>query len=71
MKGKNLTAIESAWFAEAPRFNAMSGMQRLLSGDLTVAHYQSLLREIYFYARESPPFLPRFSFICAAHNANT
>ena len=55
-KGKNLTAIESAWFAEAPRFNAMSGMQRLLSGDLTVAHYQSLLREIYFYARESPPF---------------
>ena len=55
-KGKNLTAIESAWFAEVPRFNAMSGMQRLLTGDFTVAHYQSLLREIYFYARESPPF---------------
>lgn len=56
MKGKNLTAIENAWFAEVPHFNAMSGMQRLLTGDFTVAHYQSLLREIYFYARESPPF---------------
>ena len=56
MKGKNLTAIENAWFKEAAHFNAMPGMQRLLYGDLTVAHYQSLLRAIYFYARESPPF---------------
>ena len=56
MKSPKLIQIETAWFAEAPRFNVMSGMQRLLSGDLTVAHYQSLLREIYFYARESPPF---------------
>ena len=53
---KNLTAIENAWFAEVPHFNAMPGMHRLLEGDFTVAHYQSLLREIYFYARESPPF---------------
>ncbi len=56
MKGKNLTALENAWFVEVPHFNAMTGMQRLLTGDFTVAHYQSLLREIYFYARESPPF---------------
>ena len=53
---KNLTTIENAWFAEVPRFNAMPGMRRLLKGDFTVAHYQSLLREIYYYARESPPF---------------
>lgn len=56
MKEKTLTVIENAWFAEVPRFNAMPGMRRLLEGDFTVAHYQSLLREIYFYARESPPF---------------
>ena len=56
MQGKNLTAIEEAWFAEVPRFNAMSAMKRLLDGDFTAAHYASLLREIYFYARESPPF---------------
>ena len=56
MKGENLTAIENVWFAEVPRFNAMPGMRRLLEGDFTVAHYQSLLREIYFYTRESPPF---------------
>lgn len=56
MKGNNLTAIENAWFAEVPRFNAMPGMRRLLEGDFTIAQYQALLREIYFYARESPPF---------------
>ncbi len=56
MKNQNLMKIEEAWFLEVPRFNAMPGMRRLLNGDFTVAHYQSLLREIYFYARESPPF---------------
>ena len=56
MTNQNLIKIEEAWFAEVPRFNAMSGMKRLLDGDFTAAHYASLLREIYFYARESPPF---------------
>ena len=56
MTNQNLKKIEEAWFAELPRFNAMSGMKRLLEGDFTAAHYASLLREIYFYARESPPF---------------
>lgn len=56
MKSQKLTQIETAWFEEVNRFNASPAIQRLLAGELTVAHYQALLREIYFYARESPQF---------------
>jgi pyrroloquinoline quinone (PQQ) biosynthesis protein C len=56
MKGQNLKTIEKAWFEEVQRFNSASALQRLAAGELTIAHYQALLREIYFYARESPQF---------------
>src|SRR5215471_1240208 len=56
MKGPKLTRLESAWFEEAQQFNAMPAMKRLREGDFTIEHYKALLREIYFYARESPQF---------------
>lgn len=56
MKSPKLTAIENAWFEEVQRFNASPAIKRLSAGELTRAHYQALLREIYFYARESPQF---------------
>ena len=42
MKSPKLIQIETAWFAEVPRFNAMSGMQRLLEGNFTAAHTATL-----------------------------
>ncbi len=56
MKSPKLIQIEEAWFAEIQCFNASPAIKRLLAGELTVAHYQALLREIYFYSRESPQF---------------
>jgi pyrroloquinoline quinone (PQQ) biosynthesis protein C len=56
MKSSKLTRIEAAWFAEVEQFNASPALRRLLAAELTVAHYQALLREIYFYSRESPQF---------------
>lgn len=56
MKSAKLTTIENAWFEEMQRFNAAPAIRRLIAGELTVAHYGALLREIYFYARESPQF---------------
>lgn len=56
MKSQKLTQIETAWFEEVQRFNSSPAIQRLIAGEVSVAHYQALLREIYFYARESPQF---------------
>lgn len=56
MKSQKLAQIETAWFEEVKRFNSSPAIQRLIAGELNIAHYQSLLREIYFYARESPQF---------------
>jgi pyrroloquinoline quinone (PQQ) biosynthesis protein C len=56
MNDTKLALIEQAWYAEVKRFNATHGVRRLINGELTITHYQALLREIYFYARESPPF---------------
>lgn len=56
MKSPELTQIETAWFEEVQRFNSSPAIQRLLAGEVTIAHYQALLREMYFYARESPQF---------------
>jgi len=57
MKISNLTQIETAWFEEVKRFNESPAIKRLIAGEVTIAHYQALLREIYFYARESPQFV--------------
>jgi pyrroloquinoline quinone (PQQ) biosynthesis protein C len=56
MKSQKLTQIETAWFEEVKRFNESPAIKRMIAGELTIAHYQALLREIYFYARESPQF---------------
>jgi len=56
MKSPKLTRLETAWFAEVEHFNASPAVRRLLAGEFTAAHYRALLREIYFYARESPQF---------------
>ncbi len=56
MKSPKLTQIETAWFEEVKQFNSSPAIKRLIAGELSVAHYQALLREIYFYARESPQF---------------
>ena len=56
MNNTKLATLEKAWFEEVQQFNAAPGVRRLINGEMTVAHYQSFLREIYFYARESPPF---------------
>lgn len=36
------------------RFNNCEGMQRLASGEMGKAHYAAMMRETYFYTRESP-----------------
>jgi len=50
----NLETIKAAWMQELEAFNQSAVIQRVLSGNLTVEHYKSFLREIYFHTRENP-----------------
>lgn len=46
--------IHDAFAAAAARFSSSVGVRRLLAGEISVAHYGSLLRQIFHHARENP-----------------
>jgi pyrroloquinoline quinone (PQQ) biosynthesis protein C len=46
--------LEEVWRVEERRFMASPPVQRLVAGDVSLAHYAAYLRETYFYTREDP-----------------
>lgn len=54
MGNENFELIKSSWQNEVNKFNRGKVIQMLLTGNLTVDHYKSILREIYFHTRENP-----------------
>src|SRR4051812_206274 len=48
------TVIEQAFNAALHSFTRSRPIEMLLSGNLSVGHYASMLRQIYFQARDNP-----------------
>ncbi len=48
------SALQDAFSDALASFNASSVMQALAGGRFTIAHYKSVLREIYHYTKEDP-----------------
>ncbi|HMV65493.1 MAG TPA: iron-containing redox enzyme family protein [Myxococcota bacterium] len=46
--------VHAAFEEAAGRFARAPGVRRLLDGEITVAHYGALLRQIFHHARENP-----------------
>ncbi|MEM1436972.1 MAG: iron-containing redox enzyme family protein [Pseudomonadota bacterium] len=49
-----MNAIDDAFNEIKLNFLSAAPLQTLASGELTLAHYKSVLREIYYYSREDP-----------------
>src|SRR5205809_224552 len=54
MGNNNLAIIKEAWLKELAKFDKSEPIRRLFTGNITVEHYKSILREIYFHTRENP-----------------
>lgn len=50
----NITSFQSAWQAVAAAFMNSRPVQRIIAGDITIEHYQSILRQIFHHTRENP-----------------
>ena len=54
MSNNNLATIKEAWLKELAKFDNSGPFLKLFAGQLTIEHYKSILREIYFHTRENP-----------------
>jgi len=54
---KKLEIILTHWRKALAQMSELEGFQRIASGDLTMAHYVSILTQIYFQVREHPQAL--------------
>lgn len=50
----NITSFQAAWQPVAAAFMNSPPMQRIATGNITIEHYQSILRQIFHHARENP-----------------
>lgn len=50
----NITSFQAAWQPVATAFMNSQPLRRIAAGDITVAHYQAIMRQIFHHARENP-----------------
>jgi hypothetical protein len=53
MNGR-METIQSAWQSVCDDFNKTPGLKRIARGDIMIAHYKALLRQIFHHTRENP-----------------
>jgi pyrroloquinoline quinone (PQQ) biosynthesis protein C len=51
---KNLDRLHSCFISVLASFNQSPALQRLSSGNITIEHYKSYLRQIYHYTKDNP-----------------
>jgi pyrroloquinoline quinone (PQQ) biosynthesis protein C len=54
MRMDTVSILKDEFSSVIEDFNASPAVRRVLEGRLSIAHYQSILREIYHYAKEDP-----------------